>query len=133
MSLKAFHLVFIMASVALCFFFAYWCLESYWAGELGPYLLTAVLSAACGVGLLFYAQLVRRKLKVVLAAALLSCALMQAGTAVACAVCYGDPTHPTSIALTYAVYFLLGTIGMVLAGFVVMIVNYNRRCRNLSL
>jgi len=31
-----------------------------------------------------------------------------------CAVCYGDPSHPVSIGMTKAIWFLLGVIGFIL-------------------
>jgi hypothetical protein len=53
MSLKAFHVVFISASVLLAFGFAAWCLGSP-QGVGGGRLVAALASAASGLGLVGY-------------------------------------------------------------------------------
>jgi len=60
MSLKAFHVVFITASVLLAFFFAAWCLNV--AVENGPgWRAAGVASAAIGLGLVAYEAWFLRK------------------------------------------------------------------------
>jgi hypothetical protein len=54
MSLKAFHVVFISASVLLAFGFAAWCLGGSPPAAGGERLLAALVSAAVGLGLAGY-------------------------------------------------------------------------------
>ena len=63
MSLKAFHIVFITASILLAFGFAAWSLMAY--SELGgrSFLIYGVGSTICGVGLVAYEVYVLKKLK----------------------------------------------------------------------
>jgi len=61
MSLKAFHVVFITASVLLAFFFAAWCLG---LGEDGTsWRATGIASAATGLGLVVYEAWFLRKMR----------------------------------------------------------------------
>ncbi len=58
MSLKAFHVLFISASVLLAFGFGAWCL-----GTQPPWLGTGVASVAAGVGLAGYEAWFLRKIR----------------------------------------------------------------------
>ena len=62
MTLKAFHVVFISASVLLAFFFAAWCLGSSPPPGLGRTVAGAV-SAAAGLGLAAYEAWFVREMK----------------------------------------------------------------------
>ncbi len=62
MTLKAFHVVFITASVLLAFFFAAWCLGSSPPPGLGRTVAGAV-SAAAGLGLAAYETWFLRAMK----------------------------------------------------------------------
>jgi hypothetical protein len=63
MSLKAFHVVFIAASILLAFGFAAWCFMQYAETRRSPELIFGISSAAAGVGLIAYGKYVLRKLK----------------------------------------------------------------------
>jgi hypothetical protein len=63
MSLKAFHIVFITASVLLAFGFAAWSLVSYSDGKRLVDLGFGIGSAVLGVGLIIYGRYFLRKLK----------------------------------------------------------------------
>ena len=63
MSLKAFHLIFIIASIALAFGFAAWLAKNYFAQGNVMNLIGAVLSFAAGVGLIFYERYFLKKTK----------------------------------------------------------------------
>jgi hypothetical protein len=63
MSLKAFHLLFVTASVVLAFGFAAWGFEAYSSRGEGGTLLLALLSLLFGAGLVVYGVRVRAKLK----------------------------------------------------------------------
>ena len=61
MSLKAFHLFFIVLSVILAGFVAAWAVGQYRAGGETTDLVTAVLALAASGSLVWYASLFRRK------------------------------------------------------------------------
>jgi hypothetical protein len=63
MSLKAFHIVFIVASIILAFGFAGWAFHDYLHEGPRLHLFFGVVSTAAGVGLVFYGRYVLRKLK----------------------------------------------------------------------
>lgn len=131
MSLKYFHIFFIAIASLLAFYFAYWCLESYAAGEKN-YLVYGVFSFATGIGLVLYGRSVFKKFKNVGFFTVLGFVLLMGSDVVACSTCYGDPDHPVSKALTASVLFLLGTITLVLIGFLALIIHYNVRSRALT-
>ncbi len=49
----------------------------------------------------------------------------------ACATCYGDPSASQSQGVTAAVWFMVGTVGMVLTGMGALFVGFARRTRRL--
>lgn len=63
MSLKAFHLVFIIASIVLAFGFGVWLVAQYFSAGGVLKLVFAVLSFAAGVGLIFYERYFLKKTK----------------------------------------------------------------------
>ena len=64
MSLKAFHLVFIVASILLAFLFSAWCMASYFRAD-GPvlHLVFGIASLVSGGVLIVYSKYFLRKLK----------------------------------------------------------------------
>lgn len=63
MSLKAFHILFIIASITLAFGFAAWAFNSYSQGGPRSHLVWGGISVAAGIGLVFYGRYVLKKLK----------------------------------------------------------------------
>ena len=64
MSLKAFHIVFIIASTTLSVGFGIWALRQYLTGQAGPgEMVLGILSLVLAVGLLCYGKYFLRKLK----------------------------------------------------------------------
>ena len=63
MSLKAFHIVFIVASTALAFLFAVWEFVQYSKDGKTADLVFGIGSVVAGVGLIFYGKYVLKKLK----------------------------------------------------------------------
>ena len=63
MSLKVFHLVFIVLSIVLAFGFAAWSLVSYSGGRRSLDLVFAGVGLGAGVALIFYFKYVLKKLK----------------------------------------------------------------------
>ncbi len=52
-----------------------------------------------------------------------------ANAAMACPVCFGDPSSPLTKGATNAVWFLLGIVGLVQIGFVALFISFWRRAR----
>ena len=63
MSLKAFHIVFVAASVLLAFGFGAWELQDYFAFGGRQSLALGLGSLVVGIGLLWYGKVVLKKLK----------------------------------------------------------------------
>lgn len=63
MSLKAFHIVFIVASIVLALGFGAWSLANYFRERHALDLVFSLLSLAAGAGLVIYARFVLKKLK----------------------------------------------------------------------
>ena len=63
MSLKAFHIVFIAASLVLALGFAVWSLAGYVRDRQTHDLICGLLSLAAGIGLIIYGKYVLKKLK----------------------------------------------------------------------
>lgn len=63
MSLKAFHLVFIIASIALAFGFGVWLAKNFFSDGGVMNLIFALLSFGAGVGLIFYERYFLKKTK----------------------------------------------------------------------
>ena len=61
MSLRAFHLLFIALSVALCGFVAAWAMGQYRAGYDASYAVAAAASIATAAGLAAYGRMFQRK------------------------------------------------------------------------
>ena len=63
MSLKAFHLVFIIASIVLAFGFGIWAVVAFFKSGGALNLIVALGSFAAGVGLIFYERYFLKKTK----------------------------------------------------------------------
>ncbi|HZM03245.1 MAG TPA: hypothetical protein VFC44_09490 [Candidatus Saccharimonadales bacterium] len=63
MSLKAFHIVFVVASILLAFFCGVWLLHDYAATQQTAELIVGIISLLSGLGLIWYGKAVLRKLK----------------------------------------------------------------------
>lgn len=58
-------------------------------------------------------------------------AMLVAQSAMACPVCFGDPSSPMTKGTANAVWFLIGIVAVVQAGFVALFVSFWRRARAL--
>lgn len=63
MSLRVFHIIFVIASILLSFGVAAWSIQQYVTGASAYWLLLAVVFVACGIVLIGYGMKVFRKLK----------------------------------------------------------------------
>ena len=50
-----------------------------------------------------------------------------------CAVCYGDPTHPVTIGMTKAIWFLLGVICFILSCIAYVMINLIRKNKEINI
>ena len=63
MSLKAFHIIFVIASTLLAFGFGAWEVQDYFVTHEKQSLLLGILSLLGGIALLWYGKVVLKKLK----------------------------------------------------------------------
>lgn len=63
MSLKSFHIVFVVASILLAFFCGIWLLHDYASSHSGAELAVGIIFLVAGAGLICYGKSVLRKLK----------------------------------------------------------------------
>lgn len=63
MSLKAFHIAFVVISLTLAIGFGYWCMKGFFAGGEVVLLVAGIASLAAAIGLGMYGRYFLRKLK----------------------------------------------------------------------
>lgn len=124
MSLKSFHLFFILISVVLVFGFGVWCLRNDSAGA-------AVVSCMVGVGLVIYLGWFLKKMKGTGFLCALGCLL--SSKTMACAVCVGNPSAPLTLAANQGIVFLLGVLVFVLAAFAGLFIHWTVRAHRMAL
>ncbi len=123
MSLKGFHLIFIIASILLSSYFAGWCL----ANELP---ILGLASAIVGILLLSYLVWFLRKIGGAKLALLLGPLLFYAHPVFACSACVGNPNSSLTLAANRGILFLLLVIGFVLVSFASLFMYWAIRSRN---
>lgn len=134
MSLKAFHLFFIVISVLLSAYFGGWCLQEYQLTEVTGTLVMGIGALVAMVGLSGYLGWFLKKSKgfsYFALAALLANQILPS-TAHACAVCLGNSDSPMVIGANNGVWFLMIVIGGVLTMFAGLFIFWGIRSRNLS-
>lgn len=131
MGLKAFHLLFIIASDLLAVGFGAWCLRAYGDTGEGMFLGLGIGGLASGFLLSGYLAWFLKKLRHV-SFFVLALALVVPNLAEACAVCVGNPNHPLTISANMGVWFLLGCISFLLVGFAGIFVTWMRRAARLG-
>lgn len=133
MSLKAFHMVFIIASGVLALWFGQWSLEMYSESPSSWYVVGAAGSLLAFMGLGIYLVWFLKKLRNV---SFLTWAafflLIQSSNLVACPVCMGDPNSPLTKSAAAAVWFLLAVVGGVLSSFAGLFLFWMFRAKRLS-
>jgi len=135
MSLKAFHLFFILASTLLAAGLGGWSLRQY--GDLnerwllvlgiGSFLVTGALLAYLPWFLKKY-----RQYSYLSVAGLLALGLTYSPQAKACAVCFGDPNSPMVQSAATGIWFLIGCITTVLVTFIGLFAFWWSRARKLA-
>ena len=126
MSLKAFHLVFILASIALGVWFGIWCMGEYSFTESALTLGMGLLSFASSVGLSVYLGWFLKKSRGI-GYIVLALGLFASSQASACPVCIGDPNSLFVKSANMAVIFMLGVVGVMLAAFAGLFILWSRR------
>jgi len=132
MSLKTFHLVFIVASIALSAYVAAWGLSDYRASEVVSSLILSVGGALATVLLCGYLGWVVRKLKAYsyfVLALLLSTVPTELW---ACPTCLSNSNSPLVKAANVGVLFLLGVISTLLVAFGSLFIVWFRRAQRLD-
>ena len=104
MSLKAFHIVFILLSIGLALGLGIWALKF---SHFGPGVAAFAGAAGLGYYLLWFVRKARKLGKLTL---FFLVPIFYSRPVWACAVCFGDPNSSSSKALKIAVLFLLGVV-----------------------
>jgi hypothetical protein len=121
MSLKAFHLFFIVASTLLSAGLGGWAVSQYQVAPEGWLLGLAISSFAVTAGLVAYLPWFIRKYRAfsyLSLAALVGLGLTASQSAFACSVCFGNPASPLVKSANAGIWFLMMVIGSVLLAFV---------------
>ena len=129
MSLKAFHFVFILASIGLSIWFGVWCVnESSFTGSsltLGMGLFSFAAAAGLAIYLVWFLRKYRNLGFILIPLLFASVSTV----AEACPVCIGDPNSLFVKSANSAVGLLLGIVALVLVGFAALFIHWGRRDR----
>jgi len=130
MSLKAFHLFFVLVSTALATYFSVWCFQqSSETGSNGTFTM-GMVSLGCSLALAIYLGWVFKKLRPIAFSLILSSLLFSASSpAWACSVCMGNPKSPLVQSANIGIVFLLMVVGGVLAGFGGLFLTWRSRAK----
>ena len=135
MSLKAFHLIFVIASILLGLGVGGWGVQKYRTqGELGP-LVIGVIFFAMGIALFFYGRRMLKKTKDIGYLALAAMFMLEQNVG-ACATCFGESDAPMADGMNAGIFTLLIVVGGTLAciaGFFIYIIRRGARMSNLEL
>ena len=132
MSLKAFHLVFILVSVALSVWFGFWSLGEFETTSETTFLIYSALSFMSGIGLSVYLVSFLRKTRGFSFLSFLLGFLLVPESLWACSVCWGDPNHPMTQGANAGVTFLLYVITALLVVFAALFIFWMRRAKSMS-
>lgn len=115
MSLKAFHLIFVIASILLGLGVGGWGMLEYRAtGETAP-LAIGLVFLVMGIGLLFYGRRMLKKTKDIGYLALAALFLLEQNAS-ACATCFGESDAPMAEGMNAGIFTLLLVVGGMLTG-----------------
>jgi len=131
MSLKAFHLIFVIASILLGLGVGGWGVQEYRTqGELGP-LVIGIIFFGMGIALFFYGRRMLKKTKDIgyLALAVM---FMLEQSASACATCFGESDAPMAEGMNAGIFTLLIVVGGTLAGIATFFIYIIRRGARMS-
>tara|TARA_Y100000588_G_scaffold393867_1_gene511649 strand:+ start:3293 stop:3778 length:486 start_codon:yes stop_codon:yes gene_type:complete len=132
MSLKAFHLVFVIASILLGLGVAGWGLMEFEStGDIGA-LILGIVFLITGVGLFFYGKRMLKKTEHIGYLSLIFILGLEHQVQ-ACATCYGESDSPMAEGMNAGIFVLLIIVGATLSGFIAFFVFLARRARHFEL
>lgn len=130
MSLRAFHIVFVIVTIVLSLYVALWGIREFSQERSATALTLAILFLVMAVGLMVYGKKAFTKLRdLPLVAFFVAGTVLFAEPALACAVCYGAPGDPMVKGMNNGIWVLLGLVAFVQIGFVAMFWSFWRRAR----
>lgn len=141
MSLKLFHIVFIVASSLLSLVFGGWAVRSFAAGGGALDLIMGLVSIAFGLALVAYLSWFRRKIRtrdeedqrrretIRPLAVLVLVWLAGHGESLACSVCYGEAEGPIIDGARIGVFALFGLVLSMQVAFGTFFLSLRRRAR----
>src|SRR5437867_4144580 len=127
MSLKAFHIVFVTASILLAVLFAVWSLVNYFHSGALPDLLFGLGSLVVAVALVFYERYALKKLKNISYLSVLASLSLAPQPARACAACFGQSDSPLAEGMNMGILSLLLVVVFVLGGIAAFFVYLMKR------
>ena len=130
MTLKSFHIVFIVASSLLALGLTAWSWHAYQEMASSGYLIMAIVSALALLALIIYGPWFWRSMRRLQAP--LTALLVGAITALpeplwACAVCFGDPNALMTKGARYGVFALVTIVAMLLVGIALIAWRWQQR------
>ena len=128
MSLKVFHIAFILISAVLCIWVGGWCLTRYMDTEMLGYMYGGAVSLFFSFALVVYLGWAVKKMQK-FGYLSLALVLLAPKSALACAVCYGDPNNPLVQSANTGVGFFLGIVVLMLSTFGGLFLVWRRRAR----
>ncbi len=135
MSLKAFHFLFVIASILLGLGVGGWGVQEYRAhGEVGS-LVIGIIFFAMGIVLFFYGRRMLKKTKDIGYLALAAMFMLEQNAS-ACAACFGESDAPMADGMNAGIFTLLIVVGGTLsgiAGFFIYIIRRGARMTSLEL
>ncbi|MBC8325717.1 MAG: hypothetical protein H8E27_08835 [Verrucomicrobia subdivision 3 bacterium] len=135
MSLKAFHLIFVIASIFLGLGVGGWGVHEYQSsGEMAP-LVIGLAFFAMGIGLFFYGRQMLKKTKDIGYLTLAGIFFLEQN-ANACAACFGESDAPMAEGMNAGIFTLLIVVGGTLtgiAGFFIFIIRRSMQLANSNL
>ena len=136
MSLRYFHVVFIVASLALSLVLGGWGIYAFRATQNASNLAIGIFGGTSALGLLGYLFWFNRKMSRISNLALLWGSLMiliaYQQPSLACSVCYGDPASPLSKGAKFGAMALIGFISGVLFAIALIGRTWAKRARALN-
>jgi hypothetical protein len=129
MSLKVFHIVFVIVTTVLSLFVAMWGIREFAQQKSTGGLVLGLVFLAAAAALMVYGKRVYAKLKEIPVVLLVVFMLFVANAAHACPVCYGAPGDPMVKGTNNGVWVLLGIVGFVQIGFLAMFWSFWRRAK----
>lgn len=127
MSLRIFHVVFIILSIVLCLGTSVWSWQYASSNNSFLYQGMGVISFFLSLALIVYSFKFFKKYKALVMTSLIL--LNYSTLTFACSVCYGDKSSSLSKGLQSGIVVLLGVLGMVMVGIVSFIIQMQRRVK----